>query len=69
MAFIFIEQHVEDSLLVVRKIRQLNPEMEIYTRMFDDEIAYVLEDLGSKTFSTSRFAFSKIKDALEAIRK
>jgi Trk K+ transport system NAD-binding subunit len=61
-AIICAEYDVEDVITIVTNLLDLNRRKPIlvYARVFDDEIAEVVESMGGHTFSSSRFAFSKL---------
>jgi len=64
MAIICWTDRENDTLLAVREFLTLNPKMTVYARMYDDALVQVIEGMGAHTFSSSKFAFEKLKDDL-----
>jgi Trk K+ transport system NAD-binding subunit len=62
VAVICLEYGAQEIITVVGNLLALNKKrpMLVYARIFDDEIAEVIDSMGGHTFSSSRFAFSKL---------
>ncbi|MHA1734111.1 MAG: NAD-binding protein [Promethearchaeota archaeon] len=65
-AFVCIEHHLEETMVMIRKMRKLNPGLTIRVRAFDEELTGVLQELGGVPFSQSRSAFDKLVHDLES---
>ena len=63
-AVIMATNHVAISLVIVNKIRKLNPNCEILIRIFDDRLREILESepYNAHCFSTSKTTIEKKKD-------
>ncbi len=64
VAIICIDDREDETLLIVREMLLINPKLIIYARMYDEALVNVIESMGAKSFSSSKFAFSKLKDDL-----
>lgn len=63
-AIICIEDKMEESILAVRNMLLFNPQIAVWVRTYDDEIAEVIKGMGGHPFSSSRFAFEKLQNDL-----
>jgi hypothetical protein len=50
-----------DAILLTVAIRQQYPEIELFVRMFDEELADIAKTIDAKTFSTSAHAFDMLQ--------
>jgi len=50
-----------DAILLTVAIRQQYPNIELFVRMFDEELADIAKTIDAKTFSTSAFAFNMLQ--------
>jgi hypothetical protein len=53
-------------LYLVSKLNQLYPKIEVYVRIFDEELIELVEKYGALTFSTSYNAFKKLQSEVTA---
>lgn len=62
--FIGIKEEMSDSISISASIKRLYPNVDVYVRLFDDNLAEFLERLDVKTFSTSKFTFTILEKKL-----
>jgi voltage-gated potassium channel Kch len=55
------EEQFSDALLLSVAIKDHYPEIELYVRMFDDELAEIAKTINVTTFSTSAYAFEMLQ--------
>jgi len=67
--FIGINKAVEDSITIAIKIKRKYPNIRVKMRLFNDDLADFMEQLGIKTFSTSRHTFEILRPKLELLLK
>ncbi len=63
--FIGIKEAAEDSITIATQIKQKYPNIEVKMRLFNDELAEFLEQVGVETFSTSKYTFNTLRPKLE----
>ena len=61
---ITLKEDVNELLEIIQNVKELSHRPEIISRVYEDEVAEVLEVLNVKTFSTSYFAFENLKAEL-----
>lgn len=54
------EDKEREAILMIHNLLIINPKIAIFVRIYDDEIAKVMEGMGARTFSSSKFAFEKL---------
>src|SRR5271157_742376 len=54
------EDKEREAILMIHNLLLVNPKISIFVRIYDDEIAKVMEGMGARTFSSSKFAFEKL---------
>ncbi|HMF33197.1 MAG TPA: NAD(P)-binding protein [Candidatus Lokiarchaeia archaeon] len=59
-AILCLDDQEEDSIMTVRNMQFFNPKIVIFVRCYDDEIAKVIEGMGARPFSSSKFAFTNL---------
>lgn len=59
--FICTEEHASEAIVLCHHLKSHNAKLEIFVRLFDDELADVVSDMGGKAFSTSKFAFEQLQ--------
>ncbi len=64
LAIICIDDREDESLLIVREMLAINPKLVVYTRMYDEALVELIESMGAKSFSSSKFACGKLKEDL-----
>ncbi len=64
LAIICIADREDETLLIVREMLAINPNLIIYARMYDEALVAVIESMGARSFSSSKFACAKLKDEL-----
>ncbi len=64
LAIICIDNREDESLLIVREMLAINPKLIVYTRMYDEALVELIESMGAKSFSSSKFACAKLRDDL-----
>lgn len=55
------EKQFSDALLLSVAIKDHYPDIELFVRMFDDELAAIAKTIDATTFSTSAFAFEMLQ--------
>ncbi len=56
------EEEFSTSIYLVTQFYKKFPKIKIYCRIFDEELANIVNKLGAETFSTSEFAFKKLQE-------
>ncbi len=64
VAIICIDDREDETLLIVREMKLINPKLIIYARMYDEALVQVIESMGGRSFSSSKFATNKLKEEL-----
>lgn len=65
--FVGIKEAAEDSITIATQIKKKYPNIEVRMRLFSDELAEFLEQIGIDTFSTSKYTFDTLKPKLESL--
>jgi Trk K+ transport system NAD-binding subunit len=65
--FVGIKEAAEDSITIATSIKKKYPSIEVKMRLFSDELAEFLEQIGIETFSTSLYTFNTLKPKLELL--
>ncbi len=55
------EEQFSDAILLTVAIKQKYPTIDLFVRMFDEELADIAKAIDAKTFSTSAFAFNMLQ--------
>lgn len=55
------EELFSDAIILTVAIRQQYPNVEVFVRMFDEELANIAKAIDAKTFSTSAYAFEMLQ--------
>ena len=55
------DSEFDESLYLTSKLNLRYPQMEVYVRIFDEELVDLVEKYNAKTFSTSQNAFEKLQ--------
>ncbi len=64
LAIICIDDREDETLLIVRELKLINPKLLVFARMYDEALVKVIEDMGGRSFSSSKFATNKLKEEL-----
>ncbi len=64
LAIVCISDREDESLLIVREMLAINPKLIVYTRMYDEALIELLESMGARSFSSSKFATAKLQEDL-----
>ncbi|MFW9950189.1 MAG: hypothetical protein ACFFKA_08700, partial [Candidatus Thorarchaeota archaeon] len=56
------ETEFDDALYLASKLDLRYPNIEVYVRIFDEELTELVEKYGAQTFSTSQNAFRKLQE-------
>ncbi|OLS12110.1 MAG: hypothetical protein RBG13Loki_4268 [Promethearchaeota archaeon CR_4] len=64
VALICIANRDDDTLLIVREMMRINPKLIVYARLYDEALVQFIEDMGARSFSSSKFAVAKLKNDL-----
>ncbi|MHA1110292.1 MAG: NAD-binding protein [Promethearchaeota archaeon] len=65
--FVGIKEAAEDSISVATQIKYHYPNIKVLMRLFSDDLADFLEQIGIDTFSTSKYTFKTLKPKLESL--
>ncbi len=65
--FVGIKEAAEDSITIATQIKQNYPNIQVLMRLFSDELADFLEQIGIDTFSTSAYTFNTLKPKLQSL--
>jgi len=65
--FVGIKEAAEDSITIATQIKKKYPNIEVRMRLFSDDLAEFLEQMGVETFSTSKYTFNTLKPKLESL--
>jgi hypothetical protein len=55
------EEQFSDAIILTVALKQQYPNIEIFVRMFDEELADIAKTIDAKTFSTSAYAFEMLQ--------
>jgi Trk K+ transport system NAD-binding subunit len=64
-ALLCLDDQEEDCILTIRNLKFFNPKILVFARSYDDEIAKVIEGMGARAFSSSKFAFKNLLPDIE----
>ncbi len=64
LAIICISDREDETLLIVREMLVINPKLIVYARMYDEALVELIESMGARSFSSSKFACAKLKEDL-----
>jgi Trk K+ transport system NAD-binding subunit len=65
--FVGIKEAAEDSITIATQIKHDYPNIEVKMRLFSDDLADFLENIGIETFSTSKYTFNTLRPKLESL--
>ena len=56
------DSEFSDSINLTSHFHQKYPNLKVYTRIFDEELAAIMKKFGATVFSTSQYAFNKLQE-------
>ncbi|UYP43849.1 hypothetical protein NEF87_000134 [Candidatus Lokiarchaeum ossiferum] len=59
------EEEFSDSLYLCTRLNQKYPSIKVYVRIFDEELAAIMERFNATTFSTSAYAFNMLQKQVQ----
>ena len=56
------EELFSDAIILTVAVKKKYPQIELFVRMFDEELAEIAKTIDATTFSTSAFAFQLLQN-------